>query len=222
VSFRQSGIAFQRRQESTVLTGSPIMRAKAEVPPKRSIICAEVINRDYNENREVCKSLFANSVIYGFGSIAQRKGVMTTGELLARLDEKGVKNAAIARALNVSPSRVTEMKKGVRRLQLDEAVKLVAAFELESPSSPAKVAPLPAPVARLVVLYIMAAMAEPAESRPSAEELAADIQAFSEFVTDPAARESIESAEVFFQALRLRRSIPGAEAPLGTDPQTAG
>jgi hypothetical protein len=215
-------MAFQRRQESTVLTGSPIMRAKAEVPPNRSMICAEVINRLCNENRKTAQAPIANSVIYPLGCLRQPNKVLTTGELLARLDERGVKNADIARVLNVSPSRVTEMKKGERRIQLDEAVKLVEAYSLESPSGPHPVPALPASVARLIVLYITASLAEPAESRPSVEELAADIQAFAEFVTDPTVRESIESAEAFFQAMKLRRSIPGTVDQRESDRLTAG
>ena len=197
------------------------MRARAEVPPKRSMMSAEVIDAEYTENRDIGKSLFANSVIYGMRCVAQPTPMLTTGELLARLEERGIKNADIARVLNVSPSRVTEMKKGERRIQLDEAVKLVEAYKLESPLGPQPVTALPASVARLIVLYIAASLAEPAEVRPTVEELAADIQAFSEFVTDPAVRESLASAEAFFQAMRLRRSIPGTTDQRESDPQTA-
>jgi transcriptional regulator with XRE-family HTH domain len=196
-----------------VLTGSPIMRAKAEVPPNRSMICAEVINRDYNENREVCKAPFANSVIYGIGSLRQPKRVLTTGELIARLDEKRVKNADIARALNVSPSRVTDIKKGERRLQLDEAAKLVVAFGLESPPSPERVVPLSARVTRLLVEYVALELGcDPETNQGRIDELTKDVRAFAAHVADPQVRDSEALAETFFQALRLRRLASEEEA----------
>jgi transcriptional regulator with XRE-family HTH domain len=202
-----------------VLTGSPIIRARAEVPPNRSMMSAAVIDTGYNENRELCKGSFANSVIYPNGFPAQPNIVFTTGELLARLDERGVKNAAIARALNVSPSRVTEIKKGERRLQLDEAAKLVVAFELESPPSPARVVPLSGRVTRLLVEYVALELGcDPVLNQARIDELTKDVRAFAAHVADPKARDSEELAETFFQALRLRRLASEEEVPEGSDP----
>lgn len=202
-----------------MLTGSPIMRAKAEVPPNLSMMSAEVINRDYNENRDVCKTRFANSVIYGFGGLRQPKIVLTTGDLLTRLDEIGAKNADIARVLNVSPSRVTEIKKGDRRIQLDEAAKLVAAFGLESPPSPATVVPLSDRVTRLLVEYVALELGcDPEGSRGRIAELTKDVRAFAALVSDPKVRESEDAAEMFFQALRLRRLASEEEAQEESDP----
>jgi hypothetical protein len=134
--------------------------------------------------------------------------VLTTKELLARLRENKIKNADIARALNVTPSRVTEMFDGTRALKLDEAAKLAAAFDLEPEQSPA-VSPLPAPVSQLIVQHIARELGRPlAPDAPQARELAEDLRAFAEFVTDPKARESIDLATAFFQALRLRRPAP--------------
>jgi transcriptional regulator with XRE-family HTH domain len=196
-----------------VLTGSPIIRASAEVPPNLSMICAEVIDAGYTDNRHNDKAQFANSVIYGFGSLRQPKAVLNTGELLARLDEKGVKNADIARALNVSPSRVTEIKKGDRRLQLDEAAKLVATFELESPPGQARVTPLSARVTRLLVEYVALELGcDPVLNQARIDELTKDVRAFAAHVADPKARDSEELAETFFQALRLRRLASEEEA----------
>lgn len=145
-------------------------------------------------------------------------GMLTAAELLARLNERGVKNADIARALKVTPSRITEMKKGERRLLLDEAVKLVEVFELESPQGhPAS--PLPAPIARLVVQYVSHELGANLEgNQDQLEELAQDIRAFAEFVADPSVRESVEAAEAFFQAMRLRRPKPAKEAQSESDP----
>ena len=206
-----------------MLTGSPIMRAKAEVPPNLSMICADVINRRYNENRDVCNSFIANSVIYGFGSLRQPNPMLTTGELLARLEAKGVKNAEIARALSVSPSRVTEMKKGVRRIQLDEAVKLIEVFALESPPSQGRVPDLPAPVIRLVVQYIAARIQDEGSAPEALDDIAEDVRAFASLVADPKVRELItpELAQAFLGALTPHRRDTGPTSLTASDPQTA-
>lgn len=183
------------------------------------MICAEVIGAGYNENREVCKTRFANSVIYPAGCLRQPNLVLTTGELLARLDEKGVRNADIARVLNVSPSRVTEIKKGDRRIQLDEAAKLVVAYSLESPPAPQKVVPLSDRVTRLLVEYVALELGcDPELHHARIAELTKDVRAFAALVADPKVRESEEAAEMFFQALRLRRLASEEEAPEETDP----
>jgi hypothetical protein len=146
--------------------------------------------------------------------------MLTTRELLARLTDAGVKNGQIAKCLGVSPSRVTEMFAGTRRINLDEAVKLVAQFDLEEPPS-RRASPLPAPIARLVVLYIAAELGALESNPAKVEALAQDVRAFAEFVTDPQVRESTEAAELFFQAMRLRRpTSPGKESQ-GTDPLSA-
>jgi len=172
------------------------------------MICETVINHGYTENRKVCKPSFPLSVIYRPERFFQLRVVLTTKELLARLREKGVKNADIARALNVTPSRVTEMYDGTRALKLDEAVKLVDAFDLEQQPSQ-RVSPLPAPVSQLLVRHIALQLGHPLnEDSQQLRELAEDIRAFAEFVTDPEVRGSIDLATAFFQALRLRRPAP--------------
>jgi hypothetical protein len=137
-------------------------------------------------------------------------GVLTTKELLARLRDKGIINADIARALKISPSRVTDLFDGDRALKLDEAVKLVEAFDLEQPPSP-QVPALPGPVSQLIVQHIAQELGRPLEQdAPQLVELSEDLRAFSEFVTDPKVRESIDLAMAFFQAMRLRRPAPEA------------
>jgi transcriptional regulator with XRE-family HTH domain len=134
--------------------------------------------------------------------------VLTTKELLARLRDKKVKNADIARVLNISPSRVTDLFNSDRALKLDEAAKLAGAFDLESAPSP-QVPPLPGPVAQLIVQHIAQEIGRPlAQDAPQLRELSEDLRAFSEFVTDPKVRESIDLAMRFFQAMRLRRPAP--------------
>ena len=174
------------------------------------MICETVIDRSYTENRNDCNSRVPLCVIYPPSAFRQAGGVLTTKELLARLRDRNVKNADIARALQITPSRVTELFNGERALKLDEAAKLVAAFDLEAEQSPdSKVSPLPAPVSRLVVQHIARQLDRPLEEdSPQLEALAEDLRAFAEFVTDPAVRESIDLAMAFFQALRLRRPAP--------------
>jgi hypothetical protein len=196
------------RHEWTVDVGTPSVAATALVPPKPSMMFETVITGDYTENRKLCNSRLPVSVIYPTERLRQACGVLTTKELLARLRDRGAKNADIARALSVAPSRVTEMYDGTRALKLDEAVKLVEVFALEQEPGP-PVPALPAPVSQLIVLHIARELGRPLKpDAPQLQELAEDLRAFSEFVTDPKVRESIDLAMAFFQALRLRRRAP--------------
>jgi hypothetical protein len=139
--------------------------------------------------------------------------VLDTDELLSRLDARGVRNIDIARALGLPDSRVPEIRKKTRALKLDEAVKLVRVFSLEQ-EVPA--APPPDSILRLVVRYV----AEQLGVHPQngqLEELTQDVRAFSAFVADPRVRRSVEAAEGFFQALRLRRPEPEPTGQQGTD-----
>lgn len=166
-----------------------------------------VINRSYSEIRNSCKPEIAGCVIYAERLFAQTASVLTTKELLERLDARGIRNNKIAEVLGVHPSRVTEMYKGERVVKLDEAAKLVAEFDLESPQGQ-RVSPLPAPVARLIVQHIALQLGYPLrDDSPQLTDLCEDLRAFFEFVTDPKVRGSIDLAMAFFQALRLRRPI---------------
>lgn len=209
-----------------MVSGAGTSFANAESVPisgcsaKSERMSSAVITERYNDFRNETQYTFPDCVIYADATAGQPSVVLTTVELLARLTDKGVKNAEIARALGVTPSRVTEMFKGDRAIKLDEAVKLVEAFGLESPPSQ-KAPALPVPVARLIVLYIAAELGVTDPNRHQVQALAEDVRAFAEFVNDPVARGSIEAAEVFFQAMRLRRPAASQEAdPQGTDPQS--
>jgi hypothetical protein len=143
--------------------------------------------------------------------------VLDTKELLERLAEKGVKNVQIARALGLPDSRVPEIKSGKRALKLDEAVKLVRAFQLEEAR---EVPAVPVAVTRLLVRHV----AERLQARASEdllEDVAQDLRAFGVFLADRRVRQSLEAAEGFFQALRYRRPGAEEEAPQGSDPHHA-
>jgi predicted XRE-type DNA-binding protein len=175
------------------------------------MICETVMDRTIPKIGSLSSADLPGCVIYPVTAFRHSQGVLTTKELLARMRERNIKNAAIARALEVTPSRVTELFNGERALKLDEAVRLVEAFDLESESSQ-RVAALPAPVAQLIVRHIALQLGKPLEEdSPALQALGEDIRAFCEFVTDPKVRESIDLAMAFFQALRLRRPAP-AEA----------
>jgi hypothetical protein len=187
-------------------------RASADVPPNLSMMSDAVIPKGSTEYRKDVQAILTKCVISPFYGMRQAQGVLTTVELLARLEEKGIKNADIARTLKVTPSRITEMKKGERTIKLDEAAKLVSEFDLEAPAQPPaqRVAVLPQEASRLLVRYIAEELACPvAEQR--LQEIAGDVRAFAEYVTDPHVRGSLELLTGFFDVMRLRHLSPSEE-----------
>lgn len=142
---------------------------------------------------------------------------MDTDQILAMLEERGVRNVDIARTLGLPDSRVPEIRQKKRALKLDEGVKLARAFGLESTRP---VPPLPAAVSRLIVQYLAGELgSHPDENRLA--ELSEDLRAFSEFVADPKVRRSLDAAESFFQAMRLRRPKSEREAEQRSDQHRA-
>jgi hypothetical protein len=143
------------------------------------------------------------SVVAGARKWLQHSRAMfSASELLSLLRGKGVTNATIARVLELPSSRVAELYNGKRRLQLDEAKRLVEEFQLsETPLNP-----LSEPVARLLAIWAvrkLGAAIDPADAR--VEDLAQDLRVFSEFVTDPQVRENPDAVQGFFRALELAR-----------------
>lgn len=196
---------------------TPIAWATALVPPSKSMICEAVINGTIAENATTRKGFVANCVIDRRADSIHPLRVLDSKQLLDRLQSQGVKNADIARALKIDPARVTEMKKGQRRLLLDEAVKLVAAFELESGST---VEPLHPAIPRLIARHIARTLELDTDGDdPRMLELVADLQAFSRFVADPQVRASLDAAENFFRAMDLRRAPGAASSRKQTDLQ---
>jgi transcriptional regulator with XRE-family HTH domain len=175
-----------------------------------------VIDRDYTENRNSCNSPIPGCVIYAPETMRVSGRVLTTDQLLARLRERKIKNADIARTLGITPSRVTEIFNGDRRVLLDEAVKLAQAYGLEPEP---KATPLPPQMIRLSVLYVAAVLGVPLErTEERMADILATLRAFSEFVADPKVRRSVESAEGFFQAMLLRPQA-APEAQSESDPE---
>lgn len=163
--------------------------------------------------RRILSTAPTNYVVEGAYDSANPAGVFDTAELLARLEQRGVRNIDIANALGLPDSRVPEIRKKTRALKLDEAVKLVRAFGLEQGQ---EAAPLPLPIVRLAVLHIARRLGVSLREEQIAD-LAADLRAFSQFAADPRVRGSVEAAEGFFHALDYRRIEPEEEAPRGND-----
>jgi hypothetical protein len=140
--------------------------------------------------------------------------VLDTDELLARLEARGVRNVEIARALNLPDSRAPEIKRKKRKLTLDEGATLVRAFELEPEK---QTPPLPTPIVRLLLRHVASRMGA-ALTEEQVADLTEDLRVFAAFVANPKVRESIEAAEGFFEALRLRRPEAALTDQPGTGP----
>jgi hypothetical protein len=143
--------------------------------------------------------------------------MLDSDQLLHLLEQKKVRNIDIARALGLPDSRIPGIRRKDRKLTLDEGAKLVRAFALEQDQG---APPIPPAILRLIVLHIARELgSDPDDNR--LEELAQDLRAFSEFVADPKVRRSLNAAEAFFQAMRLRRPKSGSAAPQRSDPRPA-
>jgi predicted XRE-type DNA-binding protein len=141
-------------------------------------------------------------------------------QLQARIESGEITQGDVARVLGVSNSRMTELfKHGTYQLRLDQAVKLSEAFGLEQAPVQA-VTPLPAAIARLIVLYVAEELGFPIDEHPqTVAALAEDVRAFAELVADPKYRESLDAAEHFFRAMRVRRRVQTEEDRREKDPQ---
>jgi hypothetical protein len=166
-----------------------------------------VMQPTYDERRSLSTAP-TNSVVAAYYDSSNFPLVLDTEELLARLEARGVRNVEIARALDLPDSRVPEIRSRRRRLTLDEAAALDRAFELKLGPPP-----LPIPVLRLVVRHVGRALGVSQERvHAQLEDLAEDLRAFSEFVSDPKVRRSIEMAEGYFEALIRRPPKARSEA----------
>lgn len=143
-------------------------------------------------------------------------GVMNTTQLLARLKDVGARNVDMARVLGIPDSRIAEIRAGKRQVKLDEAAKLVEFYKLEEAGT---ITPLTTPIARLLVLHVANSVQADLPDEAIAD-LAADLRAFATFVSDPQVRDSVQAADGFLQALRIRRKAPRA-APQEQRPRPA-
>lgn len=175
-----------------------------------------VMPKAVTEKRKDPQEEFPGVVIYPQVNSSHARGMMTQGEIVAQLDRRikagEITQGDVAKVLGVANSRMTELfKHGTYQLRVDQAVKLVDEFRIESEQAP-QVAPIPAAIARFVVQYVAEELGFPVEEHQQlVAELAEDVRAFSELVVDPKYRESLNAAEHFFQAMRVRRRGRPAE-----------
>lgn len=159
----------------------------------------------YYDKRSINASLSTMFGVESYFAGAQKVLVLGSNELLDilrdRIARDVMKNADIERVLDLPSSRVSEILAGTRRIRLDEAKKLVEAFELEE-SSP----PLSEPVARLVVVWTaerLGAAVRPED--PQVADTALDLVELAKFAASPAGRKSVEAFEGFLHGIRLRQ-----------------
>jgi antitoxin component HigA of HigAB toxin-antitoxin module len=205
-----------RLHDETVVSGTPSCFDTAVTPPSLMMMSCAVIGRSYDKRNNDAIEITKRDVEDCYDSVHSSR-VLDTEELLALLDSKGIKNVQIAKALGLPDSRAAEIRSRKRAIKLDEAAKLVRAFQLEEAR---QVPPVPLPIFRLVIRDL----AHQLHVRPSEEQveaLADELRAFASFLSDRRVRQSIEAAEGFFQALRFRRQGAEEEAPQGTDPHPA-
>lgn len=172
------------------------------------MICDTVMPQSYG-NRMLSQEGLTKRGVDFYGTKFHPARVLDSNQLLARLSDAGIKNVEIARVLKIPESRVSEMRAGNRRIKLDEAVKLVDAFKLEGETGASPITPLTIPIARLLVLHVAGTLGVDLADDQLAD-LAADLRAFATFVADPQVRDSVQAADGFLQALRIRRKVPRA------------
>lgn len=141
------------------------------------------------------------STIYGFASCEaprQKRSVLGQEELLAALrreKEAGrIRNKQVEQLLRLPSSRVAEIFEGTRQIKLNEAKRLVEAFDLEEGSAHPR---LHTQAARLFVRHAAKALGADVP-QAQVEALAADLQGFVEFVTIPEVSDRLDRAQEFF------------------------
>lgn len=182
------------------------MPATFATPPSRLKMSDAVAISAPSVIRKEKSTGLPNCDIATFGALGHNARVMDTRSILAELARRGVKKARIAETLGVQASRVTELYKGERRLDHDEAVKLVETFDLER-----AVPPLTEPIARLLVLHVANELRVPIDPEaPQVQELALDFRAFSEYAAHPARMAEIARLEAFLEGRASDRSTKAA------------
>ena len=167
-------------------------------------------NQDDTNSEPVRQGANTNILLDSSQDGAQSGWMLSAAQLLKLLEERNIPQRAIADALGVAPPRVSELYAGRRRLQLDEAKRLVERFGIPEHPAPPVISQLSLPVARLLVLH--AAQSLGLEIRPEdmrIEELAKDFRAFSAFAADHRARENADVALGFLQGMAARRDVTG-------------
>ena len=128
-----------------------------------------------------------------------------SASIIADLKARGVTQSAVAEVLHIAQPQISKLFSGARQLKLDEACRLVDAFKLEATPSPAGDV-ISEPVARLLTLWVareLGAKVDPQDARVG--EIALDLQAFAQFVSETAARATPDVLNGFFHGLKSAR-----------------
>lgn len=171
------------------------------------------------ENASVCQALFADFSNAPRVSLRHKGRVLGSKEILGELERRGVEKKDIARVLGVDASQITRLfstEGKPRKLQHDEAVRLVEEYGLEQGPDALPVHPA---LLRLLVHHVAATLGLPLELEdPRVATVTVDLAALAVFVRDPSVKDLVEAAEMYFRALRTRAQN-SEEGPPETDPQ---
>ena len=120
--------------ELTVVIGTPNSRAKSAILPNLPMMSDALIPASPTIFGGLMQGPITNWVVESSYDLRHPATMFDTDELLARLEQKGVRNIDIARALGLPDSRVPEIKQAVRAVDAGEA-SAVARELLEAPSA---------------------------------------------------------------------------------------
>lgn len=199
-------------------------RASAEVPPNLSMMSEAVMAPTLAENASRSQQEIAFLINAPCGRISHKRPVLGSIDILRELDGRGVDRKEIAAALEIDAGAVTRLFYALvedppqkpRKLQHDEAVKLVEKYRLEQAP---QAAVLPASVWRLVAHHASLRLGLSLEEDDErVRDVAADLAAFSRFVRNPRVQGSVEAAQHFFDAMQSSREVGLADQP-ENDPQ---
>jgi transcriptional regulator with XRE-family HTH domain len=149
------------------------------------------------------------SVADGNSSLVYNPRMLGTEQLLRALENRGISQAEMARVLGLPSSRISEMYAGRRQVKLDEAKRLVEAFDLDDTEP---VPPISEQTARLLILHVANQLRVPTPLPDDVlRELALDFQAFSRFARAHLPAPSLEATTGFLAGRRSDREPRGAK-----------
>lgn len=139
-------------------------------------------------------------------------GELSAADIIARLNtlkkEERVRPVDIARTLGIPDSRIPAILNDAKgkNLKYDVGRKLIKEYKLEETS---EIPPLSHAVVSVLADHVLRKLGlSLAPDDPKLRELVMDFEVFARFVADPEVRSSVEAAEGFLRALRLRQPSP--------------
>jgi len=160
------------------------------------MISSALIMRARYEKRNSDASPIPTTVVESNAKLLHAVRMFDTETLLEMLKARGIKNADIARAVGLPSPRITEMFNRTRKINLDEAKRIVEAFRLDEPEQSD---PLSEGVARLLALHVANRVGRPLLPEDgTVQELAEDLQAFARFAWHRRTHLTAEATQGFF------------------------